>query len=82
MVEDLDHALVKCNEVRLLWKRIGEWWKRNMGDIGTVGQLLQEDAERLKSSKGKSLWTSVKWSYLYLIWGHRNSLVFKGERKA
>ncbi|KAJ9559670.1 hypothetical protein OSB04_004830 [Centaurea solstitialis] len=77
VVESLDHALVNCREVKNFWTRIGKWWNKNLAGIGSLSQLIEEDADMLESHKGRYLWISVKWAVLYLIWQDRNNIVFK-----
>ena len=52
-----------------------------MTGVGTVAQLLLNDDDELKISKGNSIWVGVKWSFIYLLWGYRNKLVFTKEEK-
>ncbi|KAJ9543932.1 hypothetical protein OSB04_023639 [Centaurea solstitialis] len=52
VVESLDHALVNCKEVKTLWTRIGKWWNKNLAGIGSLSQLIEEDADMLESHKG------------------------------
>ena len=33
-----------------------------------------------ETSKGTSNWLDAKWVFVYLIWAHRNIVVFKGEK--
>ena len=77
-IEDVEHALVNCNEVKRTWRRFGAWWKK-IDDMGSLVQLLQEDAVTLKNSKGASWRIGAKWSLLYMIWIQRNKLVFRGD---
>ena len=80
-VETVDHAIVSCVEVRSLWSRIGVWWNKDLSGVDTVAQLLQSDAEEIRESNGNTLWVAVKWSFIYLVWNHRNNLVFNKEEK-
>ncbi|KAJ9565161.1 hypothetical protein OSB04_001127 [Centaurea solstitialis] len=80
-VEDLDHTLLKCGEVKLLWSRVGKWWNKSLTGIDSVAQLLQEDADLVRIYKGKAWWVGVKWVFLYLLWSHRNRLVFHNDKK-
>lgn len=70
--ETLDHALVNCPEVKNLWKAVGKWWNKNLGDIQSIEDLLQEEP----GSHG-NMWVGVKWALTYLIWSHRNRMVFE-----
>ena len=33
-VEDIDHALVTCEEVKKVWERVGNWWGKSFEGIG------------------------------------------------
>ncbi|KAJ9557504.1 hypothetical protein OSB04_012118 [Centaurea solstitialis] len=79
-VENIDHALVNCREVKNLWIRLGKWWSKNLEGIGSLSQLIQEDVAILKAYKGRSIWIIVKWAALYLIWQDRNNTIFKQSK--
>lgn len=53
---------------------------RNMDGFTTIQDLMREDPAMAETTKGTSKWMAVKWSFLYLIWSHRNKLVFKREK--
>ncbi|KAJ9538060.1 hypothetical protein OSB04_030793 [Centaurea solstitialis] len=79
-IENRDHALIGCLEVRGLWKRVERWWNKNLDGVNSLDSFLQEDAGILQASKGRSFWVGVKWSLLYLLWTQRNKVVFSGDR--
>ncbi|KAJ9536053.1 hypothetical protein OSB04_un000779 [Centaurea solstitialis] len=79
-IESLDHALVKCSVVKDLWVRVGKWWNRNLERVDSVAQLMQEDADILKESKGRSIWIGVKWATMFLIWQDRNNIIFNSSK--
>ncbi|KAJ9553900.1 hypothetical protein OSB04_017945 [Centaurea solstitialis] len=79
-VEELDHVLLNCGEVKSLWTRIGRWWNKSMVGIDSVSHLLQEDADLLRNNKSKAWWVGVKWVFLYLLWSHRNRIVFDNKK--
>lgn len=43
--------------------------------------ILQEGEQTGNNAKITSTWIGVKWAFLYLIWSHRNTVVFKGEKE-
>ncbi|KAJ9565762.1 hypothetical protein OSB04_001728 [Centaurea solstitialis] len=49
-------------------------------ESNTLTLFLHEDADLLKSAKGKHWWVGLKWCFLYLVWQQRNKLVFNGEK--
>ncbi|KAJ9559219.1 hypothetical protein OSB04_013833 [Centaurea solstitialis] len=79
-VESLDHALVNCKEVKNLWIRLGKWWNKKLEGVDSFSQLIQEDTSCIKLYKNRSLWISVKWAVVFLIWQDRNNLIFKSLR--
>ncbi|KAJ9539578.1 hypothetical protein OSB04_026084 [Centaurea solstitialis] len=79
-VEDVDHALLKCEEIASLWSRVKRWWNITSPLEDSLSQFLREDAALLKSSKGNHGWVGLKWCFLYLVWHHRNKIIFSGER--
>ncbi|KAJ9551745.1 hypothetical protein OSB04_015790 [Centaurea solstitialis] len=79
-IENLDHAFVSCREVKNLWYRVRNWWNKPSEDFQSVAQMLQEDADSLKSQKSKAWWVGVKWIFLCLLWSQRNRLVFENKK--
>lgn len=71
--ESIDHALVSCEEVYKLWKGIARWWKIAEDRFETLNDVIG-------SNNRPSLWGEMVGCVLYLIWSHRNRLVFKGEK--
>ena len=76
-METIDHALVTCSEVSKIWELVGKWWKKRIDGVTTVHDLLQEANPPVNDD---AVWTAVKWVFLYLIWMHRNALVFSGVK--
>ena len=76
-METIDHALVTCSEVHKIWELVGKWWKKKIEEVTTIHGILQEENISVRDN---SVWTAVKWSFLYLIWIHRNTLVFSGVK--
>ncbi|KAJ9544728.1 LOW QUALITY PROTEIN: hypothetical protein OSB04_024435 [Centaurea solstitialis] len=79
-IEDLDHAFITYGEVKNLWSRVGNWWNKSVSGIESVVQLLQEDDDFLRKHKNKAWWVGVKWTFLYLVWSHRNRIVFENKK--
>ena len=77
VVETIDHALVTCSEVKLLWHLIGKWWKRALEEVNTIQDVLQVDNSNSRYGGRDEVWTAVTWCVMYFIWNHRYSLVFK-----
>ncbi|KAJ9541035.1 LOW QUALITY PROTEIN: hypothetical protein OSB04_027541 [Centaurea solstitialis] len=77
MVESMDHALVMCREVKPVWNRVGMWWGKNLDTVSSVQELLNEDSSPSWGVGKEEVWLAVKWSFMYFIWRHRNSLVFE-----
>ena len=79
-VEDINHALVGCPEVKRLWERFGRWWNKDVGSIDSLSDLIHGDEEILRASKGRSWWVGAKWTFIYLVWTHRNKVVFNMDK--
>ncbi|KAJ9560001.1 hypothetical protein OSB04_005161 [Centaurea solstitialis] len=54
VTEDIDHALLNCVEVRRMWSRVGSCVNKNLDGIDSLNLFLQEDAELIRSRKGKT----------------------------
>lgn len=48
-------------------------------NIGSTQELLLHKGQSGFSNRKKSIWQAVIWSALYIIWSHRNSIVFKSR---
>lgn len=79
-LETVDHALVGCREVKKIWYLTGKWWRRNLEGAESLQELLQEDQTSGEDKRKRSLWEAMVWSFLYLIWSHRNKVVFEEEK--
>ncbi|KAJ9535792.1 hypothetical protein OSB04_un001049 [Centaurea solstitialis] len=44
MVESMDHALVTCSEVKMVWNRVGTWWGKNLETVSSAQELLNEQS--------------------------------------
>lgn len=77
--ETLDHALIGCSKVKLMWLLVGRWWRKNLDGMSTIQQFLLEENQSRSIAKGMKLLFGVKWAFLYLIWSNRNKVVFKAE---
>ena len=80
-VESTNHALYLCGEVNLIWQKAARWWRINLGNIGSIVELLTVSNDDDENGNRPKLWKEVVWSLLYLIWSQRNQLVFKSDRK-
>ena len=78
-IESINHALVTCPEVKIIWRQLGKWWKQNMDGVASIQDILQDDNSRVDTRENVSVWSAVKWAALFLIWSHRNEIVFKGS---
>ena len=77
-VESVDHALFKCTKVHNIWVAVAKWWKVDISSVSSIYDLL----ESTSTSDKPWLWEEVTWAFIYLIWSHRNRVVFENfERK-
>ena len=77
-IESVDHALFSCMTVHNVWNVVAKWWNMDIGNINSVIDLLDSATEENK----RWLREEVIWDFIYLIWSHRNRVVFERyERK-
>ena len=79
-IESVEHALALCPEVKKLWTAITKWWGKDQSEVESLQNLLQRGAVS-NNNTGVNLWEGMKWVTLYLIWSHRNRIVFKEEKR-
>ncbi|GJV17568.1 RNA-directed DNA polymerase, eukaryota, reverse transcriptase zinc-binding domain protein [Tanacetum coccineum] len=77
VVEPLDHCLVLCPKVQLLWKRVFEWWALENIDVFSVQDVLNLTDINSFNGIDRERWKAVIWSTLYIIWINRNQLIFR-----
>ncbi|GKD87411.1 RNA-directed DNA polymerase, eukaryota, reverse transcriptase zinc-binding domain protein [Tanacetum coccineum] len=77
-IEIIDHSMVRCKFVSLVWSSIYAWW--NIGSF--VGSCVQDvlNLAGFGSSKLCLYWKDVMWTSLYLIWKARNNKVFHAKQ--
>ncbi|GKA45537.1 RNA-directed DNA polymerase, eukaryota, reverse transcriptase zinc-binding domain protein, partial [Tanacetum coccineum] len=77
-IETIDHSMVQCKFISLVWLSICAWW--NIGSF--VGSSVHDvlNLAGFGSSKLRSYWEAVKWTSLYHIWRARNNKVFQGKQ--
>lgn len=81
-VETASHALVQCEEASKIWQAVARWWKIDLGGIGSVEELLTNCSGPEESDNQPKLWKETVWSFIYLLWSHRNRVIFdKDQRK-
>lgn len=80
-VDSVDHALVSCHEVNILWKDLHKWWGIRGDGITTLHEILNTKARTKGDATRSGKSAAVVWSFLYLIWTHRNHIVFKGDNR-
>ncbi|KAJ9567941.1 hypothetical protein OSB04_003907 [Centaurea solstitialis] len=78
--ESVEHALVGCEKVIPLWKRIGRWWKINIGSSITIEEVINLGNQEGVNSKGGRRWMAMTWCVMYLIWVNRNKIVFQNSK--
>lgn len=77
-VESVEHALVQCEEVNKMWQEVARWWSIDLGSIGSLHDILEWNNDSGGNGRPK-LWTEVTWAFIYLVWSHRNRIVFNQE---
>lgn len=77
VVESIEHCFVWCDKARVIWEKIFRWWRLGQLNVGSIRELLSHNGLIGFSCCKKLIWQDVIWSALYIIWTHRNSIVFK-----
>ena len=80
-VESLNHALFLCDEVNKLWREVARWWREDAANFGSLEDLLESSTNGEVTNHKPKLWKEVVWAFLYLIWSHRNRIIFKREQR-
>ncbi|KAJ9538624.1 hypothetical protein OSB04_031357 [Centaurea solstitialis] len=75
--ETVDHALVNCSKVKILWKSVGKWWNMDCDGCRTLEEIWDLGNHQGSNNKGTERWLATSWCFLYKIWAERNRLVFK-----
>ncbi|GJX02450.1 putative RNA-directed DNA polymerase, eukaryota, reverse transcriptase zinc-binding domain protein [Tanacetum coccineum] len=76
-IETIDHSMVRCKIVCLVWSSMCAWW-----NIGSFVASSVQDVLNLAGfgpSKLRLYWEAVIWASLYLIWKARNNKVFRDK---
>ena len=79
--ESINHALFRCEEVIKMWQRVARWWNVDVEHIDSVGELRTMSSDAVENVRTPKLWKEMLWHFLYLVWSHRNRLVFKKEQR-
>ena len=77
-VETIDHSMVRCKFLSMVWSSICAWW--NIGSF--VGSSVDDvlNLTGIGSTKLRLYWQAVIWTSLYLIWKARNNKVFQAKQ--
>lgn len=78
-IESVDHALIKCEEVKKLWLQTGRWWDLNLDSVSSLSDLFGVVEQLGDNEKGARRWVAVVWCFLYLVWANRNKVVFEKD---
>lgn len=80
-VETLEHAIFECKEVKESWIQAFKWWGIAT-DSGWNLQCLKDPNNAFWKLGGVGdKWKATIWSMAYLIWKHRNDVVFRQDRR-
>ena len=80
-VETIDHAFFQCEEVSRMWRGVARWWNRDLGRVNSVENLLATCDETGESLHQSRLWKETVWAFVYLVWIHRNQIVFDAYQR-
>lgn len=79
-LESIDHVLVRCRISSMIWERVFKWWGLDEQNIVDVNQVLTLKGRKAWKEDSRKRWEGVVWSTLYILWRHRNEVVF-GKKK-
>ncbi|XP_028087859.1 uncharacterized protein LOC114288538 [Camellia sinensis] len=79
-IETVEHILLYCHFVWLLWSNIVRWWGMQWVLPGSVNGLLNWwDGCRMKKLE-KKIWKVLPLAILWSTWKHRNDCIFNGSQ--
>ncbi|XP_028124098.1 uncharacterized protein LOC114321151 [Camellia sinensis] len=78
--EPVNHILLSCPFVWLLWSKIMKWWGFQRVMPNLVEGLLQWWSFYKMKKTEKLLWMVVPLAVLWSTWKHRNDCVFNGSQ--
>ncbi|KAJ9558370.1 hypothetical protein OSB04_012984 [Centaurea solstitialis] len=81
-VETIDHALVNCPSVKMLWRSVGRWWNLDSDGCRTLEDIWELGKQRGNNERGVKRWVATSWCFLYLIWAERNRLIFEQDKSS
>lgn len=76
-VETVDHCLVLCNELLLVWSKVFNWWSKGSCRMIDIGEIFDSVESESGNNFEKELWEGVIWITAYLVWKNRNAKVFR-----
>ncbi|XP_071740839.1 uncharacterized protein [Rutidosis leptorrhynchoides] len=79
-IETVDHTLLLCPFAADVWSRVCRWWNCFSSSFVSFDELFVGTSHSLIPNKYSKLWQAVEWITGYMIWKHRNDLVFKKKR--
>ncbi|XP_071713506.1 uncharacterized protein [Rutidosis leptorrhynchoides] len=78
-LECIRHALLSCEKVWEVWKRLFDWWGVTLPSNVNLNELLEGNLGQFGSDLGKNLWQGMIWVSVYFIWKNRNEKIFKNK---
>ncbi|XP_028106799.1 uncharacterized protein LOC114305857 [Camellia sinensis] len=79
-VETVEHILLYCPFVWLLWSDIIHWWGLQWVIPGSVHGLLEWWSGCRMQKFEKKIWMVISLGTLWSTWKHRNDCVFNGSQ--
>ncbi|KVH96764.1 Endonuclease/exonuclease/phosphatase [Cynara cardunculus var. scolymus] len=74
--EDEEHLFIGCSISRQLLKDLCIWWKVDIGQVNSIGNLLDRSSEVAATSMCKKAFIGVVYGFFWIIWILRNHKIF------
>ncbi|KAJ9567392.1 LOW QUALITY PROTEIN: hypothetical protein OSB04_003358, partial [Centaurea solstitialis] len=75
-VETVPHALIRCREVKTLWRLVEKWWKIDISGCNSLEELIEKGNQPGLCNVSSKRWVAMASCFLYFVWSSRNKLVF------
>lgn len=81
-LESIDHVLLRCRVSSSVWDKVFAWWGLEDQNCVDVNKLPMFKGKKYWKKEPKDIWEAVVWSFLYLLWSHRNTILFERKKSS